>query len=622
MDPIVAVLLPALRVLELRHSARHWGRRRGRPLSSQREAHFPVLPRGQLDACCGFGESRCARRKYVAPRGQLDLVSAGFVRPRFIAAAVSNGCRCGVACELDGAVGRSQQYVRARQHHSLARMERSLHALRQMLFPSQFDSVVARLDGAQAERPVRPNRSGVLLIDQNFGAARRAVDFERAELRLWFQVELHAHLRAFLHFDGLRGLVLKSALGHPHRHLPERLNAQLAALGAPAILLVVQKHAHVVLAGRNNQRARIDVRFQERGQHGRGSEALAHVTLIPALAHYDLIHTRPKTRDVRPGPSGIALRLAVDRELPGAPVGLDARPHSEAGHQYHQHVPRVYGASHGRQSRIRHLERERGVPVLPDDFHRVCAHSHLVEHQLTFLQIDRRPIVHHHLALVQIGQQANRLCLRLECQADRRRLPSRHRNGARHGLETVQRRGDPVSARLERQLAVGCAGTLVAAGPRGHPRGPFRNRLHGRTRRSGRNVDLHGRRVVRVALASLMHQQKTEYQGNQQTSHRSDRQRPFPIARRARPCRRPRGRLRRILLGRNERREWHRQRRRCGHHKRFERGGRSRRYGIRERSWQRRRRRRAFLLLEQRAARDQALLDFIAGELHVEIARV
>jgi hypothetical protein len=27
-------------------------------------------------------------------------------------------------------------------------------------------------------------------------------------------------------------------------------------------------------------------------------------------------------------------------------------------------------------------------------------------------------------------------------------------------------------------------------------------------------------------------------------------------------------------------------------------------------------------LLEQRATRDQALLDFIAGELHVEIARV
>ena len=264
----------------------------------------------------------------------------------------------------------------------------------------------------------------------------------------------------------------------------------------PAVLLVVQKHAHVVLAGRDNQRARIDVRFQERGQHGRGAEAFAHVALIPALAHYDLIHARLKTREIRPGRTGIALRLAVDRELPGARVGHHARLLSEAGHQHRDHVPRVYGAGHGRQPRIRDLKRERGVPVLPGDFHGVRARSHLVEHQLAFLQIDRRPIVHHHLALVQIGQQANRLRLRLKRQADRRRLPGRHGDGARRGLEAVQRRGDLVSARRQRQLAVGCAGSLVAAAGRGL----FRGHPHGRARRSGRNVDLDGR-LARRAFA-------------------------------------------------------------------------------------------------------------------------
>ena len=361
------------------------------------------------------------------------------------------------------------------------------------------------------------------------------MDFERAELRLRFQVELQAHFRAFLHFDGLRGLVLEAALGHPHRDLSEGLDAQLAALGAPAVLLVVQKHAHVVLAGRDNQRARIDVRFQERGQHGRGAEAFAHVALIPALAHYDLIHTRLKTGEVRPGRTGIALRLAVDRELPGARVGHDARLLSEAGHQHRDHVPRVYGAGHGRQPRIRDLKRKRGVPVLPGDFHGVRARSHLVEHQLAFLQIGRRPIVHHHLALVQIGQQANRLCLRLKRQADRRRLPGRHGDGARRGLEAVQRRGDLVSARRQRQLAVGCAGSLVAAAGRG----PLRSHPHGRARRSGRNVDLRRppRRVL-AALASLMHHQKNERQGNQQTGYWSDHHRAVPIERGARRRRR------------------------------------------------------------------------------------
>src|ERR1035437_4919183 len=111
----------------------------------------------------------------------------------------------------------------------------SLQTLRQVLFAPQFDSVVARLDGAEAERSVRPNRAGVFLIDQNLGAGHRAVDLQRAELRLRFQVELQAHFRTLLHFDGLRGLVLKAALGHPHRDVSEGLDAQLAALGAPAV---------------------------------------------------------------------------------------------------------------------------------------------------------------------------------------------------------------------------------------------------------------------------------------------------------------------------------------------------------------------------------------------------
>ena len=71
-------------------------------------------------------------------------------------------------------------------------MEGSLQSLRQVLFAPQFDSVVARFDGAEAERSVRPHRAGVFLIDQNFGAGRRTVDLQRSELRLLFQVELQA----------------------------------------------------------------------------------------------------------------------------------------------------------------------------------------------------------------------------------------------------------------------------------------------------------------------------------------------------------------------------------------------------------------------------------------------
>ena len=104
--------------------------------------------------------------------------------------------------------------------------------------------------------PSGPAAPAVSLVDENLGTGDRAVDFERAELGLRFQVELQANFRAFLHFDGLRGLVLEAALGHPHGDLSEGLDAQLAVLRAAAVLLVVEEHAHVVLAGRDNQGAR------------------------------------------------------------------------------------------------------------------------------------------------------------------------------------------------------------------------------------------------------------------------------------------------------------------------------------------------------------------------------
>src|ERR1035438_194267 len=151
VDPIVAVPRPALRTPDPRHPAGHHGRRGGRPLPSQGEIQVPVFAGGQLDARCGFGESRCACRKYVVPRGQLDWVSASFVRLRFVTAAVSNGDRGGVARQPDGAAGSRQRYVRARQDYGLAGMDGSLHALRPVLFAPQFDGVVARVNATQAE---------------------------------------------------------------------------------------------------------------------------------------------------------------------------------------------------------------------------------------------------------------------------------------------------------------------------------------------------------------------------------------------------------------------------------------------------------------------------------------
>src|ERR1035437_4828265 len=105
---------------------------------------------------------RCAASVMRCDSGVLELVAAGLVRLCFVAAAVGNGCRCRIAREPDGTAGGSQHDVRARQHYGLVRLDGSLQALRQVLLAPQFDGVVARWDGAEAERSVGPHRANAL----------------------------------------------------------------------------------------------------------------------------------------------------------------------------------------------------------------------------------------------------------------------------------------------------------------------------------------------------------------------------------------------------------------------------------------------------------------------------
>ena len=185
-------------------------------------------------------------------------------------------------------------------------------------------------------------------------------------------------------------------------------------LRAQLVFLAVDEHAGVVKVGRDDQGAGVDVGLEKRGQCGRGAEALAHVAQIAALADHDFIDSRLKPGNIGAARTGVALPLAVDRQLPWAGIGDDARPLAETGDQNGDHVPRGDWSGEGGQLPGGDREGERSVSVRPGDFHRVRAWSHLIEHQLAILQIDRRLAVDDDLALFEIGEQAHGRRLRLE----------------------------------------------------------------------------------------------------------------------------------------------------------------------------------------------------------------
>src|SRR6185312_16935081 len=91
----------------------------------------------------------------------------------------------------------------------------------------------------------------------------------------------------------LRGRQLESFLRDAHVHASQRGDPQLSSLRLARILLAIQKYTHVVLGGRNDERANIQVGLQERSQHRRGTETFRKNMLILALPHGDLIHAWP-----------------------------------------------------------------------------------------------------------------------------------------------------------------------------------------------------------------------------------------------------------------------------------------------------------------------------------------
>ena len=58
--------------------------------------------------------------------------------------------------------------------------------------------------------------------------------------------------------------------------------------------------------------------------------------LVPAFAHYDLIHTRLKTCEVRPGRAGIALRRGIEPDNQSICFECHGRITASAGRRYHR----------------------------------------------------------------------------------------------------------------------------------------------------------------------------------------------------------------------------------------------------------------------------------------------
>ena len=257
------------------------------------------------------------------------------------------------------------------------------------------------------------------------------------------------------------------------------MNADLSALGAAPDILVVDEHVHVVFAGGDDQRASAHAGPEKRRQHGRGAKAFLHADLVLAVAERQLVHAGLEGLQIDARRSHIALGLAVHRQLQRTVVGHDMGFGAQAGHQNHVQVADHDRAGDGGRLGIGDLKGKRRFPALARDLHRVRAGGHAIDDELALLQFRRRLIVEGHLALIEIGENAEALRLRLQRKINRDRLAGIHFDAARRGLIAVEESGDLIISGRETQAAIGGALGIAVHAHRG-------------SRRIGRDLDLHG----------------------------------------------------------------------------------------------------------------------------------
>jgi hypothetical protein len=124
------------------------------------------------------------------------------------------------------------------------------------------------------------------------------------------------------------------------------------------IFLAVEKHAHVVFGGGNDERPNIHVGLQECRQHRRGTEAFRQDVLIFAFAHGGLIR-RAGSRKVHTA-GCICLRLPIQRQL-GGTIGYHSRAVAHARYQNGNQVFCRHRTANRRLPSRRDLNRERSV---------------------------------------------------------------------------------------------------------------------------------------------------------------------------------------------------------------------------------------------------------------------
>ena len=183
-----------------------------------------------------------------------------------------------------------------------------------MLAPD-FDRAISGLHGVVVEIAVARHGPDALVVDQHFRPRRSAADLQAGHLRQRLELELQPHFGALLDFGGLRRLGLKTVLGHPHGHVADGPDAQLSALRLPRVLLIVQENANVVLPGRYDQRTDIQVGLEERSERRRRAKTLLHIALVFSFAYDNLVHARQEILEIESRGSGVALRLAVERQF-------------------------------------------------------------------------------------------------------------------------------------------------------------------------------------------------------------------------------------------------------------------------------------------------------------------
>ncbi len=151
---------------------------------------------------------------------------------------------------------------------------------------------------------------------------------------------------------------------------------------------------------------------------GAGPKFSFTLMLVLAVADHQLVHAGLESLQIDTRRSRVLLGLAVHRQLQRTAVGHHAGLRAEAGHHNRVQVAGRNRACDRRQPGVGDLKGKRRFPALARDLHGMRAGEHAVDDKLALLQIRRRLIVDGHFALIEIGENAQALRLRLQRQID------------------------------------------------------------------------------------------------------------------------------------------------------------------------------------------------------------